>query len=403
MVKIATQINDYDDILILFNLQDFLNKKSIRSTVLGMGPKAHLIRILSPLRNEFTYTFLDGTAPAAEGQIPMSMYKLTEHVRVKKSEQQASKQQGLPAPGSPLPAFPRIYGIIGGDQIAKSKSPLIHNGFFHKKKINAIYSSFPTDNFKKTMKFLRTIGIAGLSVTAPFKREAYKYATEKDSISKKLGVANTLVFPPLPSLPPSPLAPLPRGEGKCTYHKSQCECPPSPSGRRGRGMREVNAFNTDVFGILDGYPELQKCRSIAILGAGGAVPAVIEAIYKGNPQAEIMVYARDTKKSQKELAPSFTTDFNERKAMPQILPLQAVVTSHPDAIICAVSSDIQLPFPSANSQQSTVNSQQLLAIDLRYGSVTKFMAAATEKGYRVFDGERMLVKQAEKQFGHFVG
>ncbi len=328
MIKLATVVNDYDDVLKLWNLQELLNKKSIRSTVSGMGEKAHLLRVTSPIRNELTYTFLDGTEPSAIGQLPLSFYRL------------------LPQARTCLPArqAPALFGIIGGNQIVSSLSPVIHNTLFRKHKINALYSCFPTENFKKTIKILQKIGVQGFSVTAPFKREAFAMAKKHDAITRRLGVANTLV-------------------------------------KSGTGFR---AFNTDVYGIQKGYPELKKAKDIAILGAGGALPSAIIAIRRLNTNASITIFARNTKKAKAAL----------QKFCVSIEPMCYVASFKSDAVICAVSEDVSLPVPKPSSKSA-------VAIDLRYGKITSFMRDAGKLGYRVCDGMPMLVNQAQKQFQHF--
>jgi shikimate dehydrogenase len=321
-VKIATTIADYKDLLIHRDLQDWMKSKMIRSIVLGMGDRAHFSRITSPCRNALTYTFLAGTDSAATGQLSLAMHRL-----------------------SLRGSSPALFGIIGGDQVVHSLSPLIHNLLFHKHKINAIYSSFPTDDFKGTMKILEKLGIAGLSVTAPFKHDAFALADQVDPIGKKLGTVNTLI--------------------------------------KKNGIWK--AFNTDVIGVERGYPFLKSAQSIAILGAGGVVHAVIEGIRKINPETFITVFARDPKKAAKDL---------ERSSV-SIQPISKINDCIADVVICAVSQDIVLPLPR--------HGKKSIAIDLRYGKKTKFMKSAAAKGFRVYDGLPMLLHQALAQFKLFTG
>ncbi|MSR67685.1 type I 3-dehydroquinate dehydratase [Candidatus Peribacteria bacterium] len=321
MIKLATNVTDYDDLLALWDMQNLLNKKSIRSSVLGMGEKAHLLRITSPIRNCFTYAYLDGAHPSAVGQLPLSFY------------------QSLPRVSSPA-----LFGIIGGSQISSSLSPAIHNALFCKHKIDALYSCFPTDDFKGTVKILQRIGVVGFSVTAPFKKEAFKLAKKHDALTENLGVANTLV----------------------------------------KSGSSFSAFNTDVYGIEHGYPELKRVKNIAILGAGGALPSAILAARRLNSDMKITVFARDTKKAARAL----------QKFCVVIKPIRLAIAFKADAVICAVSEDVRLPLPKPSSKSA-------VAIDLRYGKTTAFMHDAKKQGYRVCDGMPMLVNQAQKQFEHF--
>lgn len=322
-VKIATLVRTYKELEILFALQDWLKEKHIRSIVLGMGEKAHLNRVISPLRNACTYASLDGEVRSADGQLPLSFYKL---IKNKKN--------------------PKIFGILGGPHITASKSPLIHNALLSRYKIDAVYSSFPSENFSSAIQSLEKIGIHGLSVTAPFKYDAYKISKVKDDSVQSLRVANTL-------------------------------------------MRSGNAwsgFNTDWYGIFAGYPELKTAKALAILGAGGAVPSAILAARKANPTVKISVFARDPKKAEASLSRLNVT----------VQKMSASRLQSADIVICAVSKDVTLSFPNPSSKKS-------IAIDLRYGKTTKFLAAAKKAGYRTSDGTSMLIHQALKQFTHFTG
>ncbi len=372
-IKIATKITGYEDLLIHRDLQDWMNSfcrtakfcGSTKQIILGMGDKAHYSRITSPMRNALTYTFLDGTDAAAPGQLPLSFYKIL-------------NQQGRILPAMESTSNVRIFGIIGGDQVTHSLSPLIHNLLFQQHGVDGIYSCFPTDDFKGTMKILEKLGIAGLSVTAPFKHDAFRYANMKDSIAKSLGSANTLIYSLLPSLTPSPSS---DGRGEVQTVKQS----PFPHRRKGLGMREWKAWNTDVIGVERGYPFLKSAGSIAILGAGGVVPAVIEGIRRINPKALITVFARDPKKAAMELEESGVS----------IQPMSKVIQCVADVVICAVSQDIALPLPK--------HAKKSVAIDLRYGKETMFMASAAAKGFRVYDGLPMLIHQALAQFELFTG
>jgi len=322
-IKIATYVRTYDNLVTLTKLQDWLKKTNQRSIVLGMGPMAHLSRITSPLRNVFTYATLDAADTAAPGQLSMSLYALTKNRK-----------------------NPKIYGILGGPHITASLSPVIHNALFSRHKIDALYSCFPSENFASTMKALVKLEIKGLSVTAPFKCNAFDVAAKIEPFAEKLGVANTLV----------------------------------------RSGKKWNGFITDSYGIREGYPELTGMKTVAILGAGGALPSAILAVRSRSPKARITVFARDPKKAKKNL-----------KIFGVIVDdLKNAARFSADTVICAVSQDVSLPLPSPVSKKS-------VAIDLRYGKDTQFMKAARGKKFRVTDGTSMLIHQALKQFRHLTG
>jgi shikimate dehydrogenase len=317
MIKFVAYIQDYSDLLRLETIRELLNKKYVQYSLFGMGPKAHLTRVLSPLQNCFTYTYLDAYPPSAEGQLPFSFY------------QYLQKRE-----------HPALYGIIGGEQIQRSLSPSLHNKAFQEKGRDAVYSCFPTDNFSGTMKILEQLGLHGLSVTAPFKNNAMEYADVCSSTVQTLGVANTLI----------------RKNGK--WH----------------------AENSDVDGVIEGYPQLQRAKNIAILGAGGVVPAVLMALEKINPEIEIDIYVRDLQKAKIQL----------QGWKCSLYPLSTLKKKIYDAVVCAITEDVLLPLPEPKNTKS-------IAIDLRYGDETKFLQQARKKGFRRLSGIFMLRAQAEKQ------
>lgn len=328
MIKIAVQINSYDDFFTLQHIQEFLNKKSVRSTVLAMGPKAHLSRTLSPISNSFTYAYLDGFDVSAEGQIPLSFY--------------TSKY---------LSKNPRMFGILGGAQVSSSLSPNIQNALFKRYAVTGIYSRFPTKDLHRAWKALTAFGVQGFSVTAPYKKDILAYLDVVDPLVAYLASANTVIK--------------------------------TKNGWMG--------YNTDVEGFVRAYPQLKKAREVAILGSGGVVPAIIEALSILAPEAYVTVYARDVKKSAQTLAP-FSVDVHS---------LRSLKNARHDVIICAIADDVSIHLPRTHT--SHLRPHTSVAIDLRYGKRTKFMIDAEKEGYTVYDGLPMLIHQALRQFEIFTG
>lgn len=338
-VKIATTVRSYKDLQTLTDLQSWLQRKGVRSIILGMGSKAYLSRLLSPYKNLLTYATLDDVDPSAPGQLPLSLHALAKGRK-----------------------DPKLFGILGGPHITASMSPVIHNALFQRHKIDALYSCFPSEDFSGTVRELSRIGVRGFSVTAPFKRDAFLLARTRHASAEALGVANTLrrVEDPLP------------------LHESRFLGAGLRPARRG-GWK---AWNTDGDGIEHGYPFLASTTTLAILGAGGAVPSVIRAARACNPNVIITIFARDPKKAKRLLS-----GFSVR-----VEPLRRAVTAEADTVICAISQNIAVPMPTAKT-----------AVDLRYGTETSFMADARKKGMKVYDGVPMLIGQALKQFQHFTG
>jgi len=212
VVKIATKVQSLRDIVTLLELQRRRDGRK-QHVILGMGPNAHLLRLLSPLRNALTYTYLEEGQQSAPGQLPLSFYRYTQHVR-----------------------NPAIFGLIGGTDVA-SLSPLIHNALFDRAGIDALYALFLTENLRDVFENADALGVRGFSVTTPFKQDIIKFISELDPLAKDLETVNTVV----------------------------------------RGDKGWKGYCTDVTGIIEGYPFLRSCSRAAILGSGGVVPAIVHA------------------------------------------------------------------------------------------------------------------------------
>lgn len=320
IMKIATTILTYKDILTLQDLQKNLPADRAH-VILGMGPKAHLTRMLSPLHNALTYTFLEEADASALGQLSLSMHKLTAHCKQ-----------------------PKIFGILGGSSCSRSLSPCIHNNLFQRHNIDALYSIFPTDDLDEEWESLMTLGIAGLSITSPWKRAVISKLNHIEATAERSGAVNTAIK---------------RDAGWIGYPR-------------------------DAEGMMGGYPFLQRASSAVIIGSGGVVPEVIAACRMAGIR-DIRVYARN-EDDRTDLAKRFTV---------QSFPLEELIKQPADIVICTISSDVSVPLPLASDGAH--------AIDLRYGKMTQFMKDAKERGYIISDGTPMLLCQAALQYELFTG
>jgi shikimate 5-dehydrogenase len=66
--------------------------------------------------------------------------------------------------------------------------------FFNKKfqenNIDAIYKSFYSDNIKKSVEAVKTLGISGFAISMPFKTEILKHVDKQDNIKFKVILRN---------------------------------------------------------------------------------------------------------------------------------------------------------------------------------------------------------------------
>ena len=110
---------------------------------------------------------------------------------------------------------------------------IFFNSEFKERNMNAIYKSFYSDDIKKSIEAVKSLGIKGFALSMPFKIEALDYVDEVEDSARKIGSINTVV-------------------NKDGYLKG---------------------YNTDWIGVKK-YFETRRFDSIYIIGNGGFSKAV---------------------------------------------------------------------------------------------------------------------------------
>ena len=87
------------------------------------------------------------------------------------------------------------YAVIG-NPIEQSKSPLIHTAFAQVTGQDLAYTKVlsPLGEFAQTVDAFRAAGGRGMNVTAPFKLDAFAYATDLAPSAQLAGAVNALKF-----------------------------------------------------------------------------------------------------------------------------------------------------------------------------------------------------------------
>ena len=77
--------------------------------------------------------------------------------------------------------------LIIGNPINHTLSPKIHNYWFKKNNINAIYEkkNLSLDEIKETIQNIKDEKIFGINVTVPFKQEVIQYLDHLSPLAKK--------------------------------------------------------------------------------------------------------------------------------------------------------------------------------------------------------------------------
>jgi len=252
------------------------------------------------------------------------------------------------------------YAVIG-HPIAHSKSPQIHARFAAQTGEDLRYASIlaPLDGFAATVHDFIAAGGRGMSVTVPFKEQAFRLATRLSPRAQAAGAVNTLSF----------------------------------SGS------EIFGDNTDGAGLVrDITQNLGRNlagQRILLLGAGGAARGVVMPLLLENPAR--LVIANRTAQKAAQLAAEFA------RLPGCALPLKpegcgfAELTFRDvfDIVINATSAGLQ---GSDLAIPDSLFAPDALAYEMVYGRETPFMAQARRNDAHVADGLGMLVEQAAEAF-----
>ena len=146
-----------------------------------------------------------------------------------------------------------VYGVLGRPA-THSVSPAMHNAAFRAERVDAVYLPLAAADFDDFLTFAHALQLAGVSVTAPYKVEAFERADECDPVSRRIRSVNTL---------------------RRTGHKWL-------------------GCNTDVSGFLAPLrPVVQLPGARAtVLGAGGAARSIALALQSAG--AQVTISARRT-------------------------------------------------------------------------------------------------------------
>ncbi len=248
------------------------------------------------------------------------------------------------------------YAVFG-NPIKHSKSPQIHQLFAQQTNQSLIYTAELTepDQFNKAVnEFIQNNG-KGLNITVPFKEDAWACATQRSDRAQRAGAVNTLMI-----------------------------------------QRDGTLYGdtTDGVGLVrdlmqNHHIELSD-KDILIIGAGGAVRGVLEAILEKKPAS--LLIANRTKQKAVQLAEDFT-DLGDIDGC----GLDEINDRDFDIVINGTSASLQGDLPPL---PKTIFRKNSSSYDMMYAAqATPFMLWSTENNAsHVFDGLGMLVEQAAESF-----
>jgi len=245
-----------------------------------------------------------------------------------------------------------------GDPVTHSLSPVLHNAAFAALGLDWVSVPFPVaaGRGNQAADAMRTLGLAGLSVTTPHKDAVAQAADEVTDAVEALGAANCLV-------------------------------------RLADGR--IRAENTDGNGFLAGLSAdasvTVHSRTVAVLGAGGAARAIVRACAQAGA-SQVLVVNRTAQRA--EACARLAGSVGAVGGPADVGDADIVV----NATTVGMGAEGGLPCdPTLLHRGQTV-------VDIVYNPLeTPWLAAARAAGIDAFNGLAMLVHQAAVAIPHWTG
>jgi shikimate dehydrogenase len=248
------------------------------------------------------------------------------------------------------------YAVIG-NPISHTKSPYIHGTFAATTAQDLVYTAIegPLDGFAAAVDAFRAAGGQGLNITAPFKLDAFRYATDLTERARRAGAVNAMKF-----------------VGERAY-----------------------ADNFDGVGLVRDITHnlgfAMQGQRVLLLGTGGAARGALLPFLAKNP-AQLVVANRTLATGQTMVAGTAA----------RACGYADLVGQQFDIVINATSASLRAELPPV---PASVFAQARLAYELAYGKgLTPFLRLAQNAGVaQLADGVGMLAEQAAEAFAWWRG
>ena len=240
--------------------------------------------------------------------------------------------------------------LVIGNPIQHSLSPKLHNHWFKKKKINAIYDKkeISEKDINSIISDIKNEKISGINVTVPFKKKVIPFMDKLSPEANESQSVNTIYFQ----------------DGNLIGH------------------------NTDISGFELGikYSKYNvKNKTVFILGAGGVVPSIILALKKMG--AVKIILSNRTKSKAEDLKNNFNElkiiDWGETPNFDMIINATSIGLKNEDGI----KLDYSLIEPNKFFYDVIYNPRE-----------TIFLKRAKLFGNRAENGKMMFIYQAHQAF-----
>ncbi|MDR2617317.1 MAG: type I 3-dehydroquinate dehydratase [Treponema sp.] len=342
LAKAAVMPQNLDDVLRVY--QAAKETAGGEKILLCMGEYGTNTRILAEhIGSHLSYTTVKGEADlpaAASGQLDPKVMAETYRFR------EITKKT-------------RIFAVTGYP-LKVSASPYFFNSIFSIENTDAVYVPIPADSIQSFLRLAEELGVAGVSVTVPYKEAVIPFLSYKSEQVKSIGACNTIVA--------------------------------SPQGWMG--------YNTDAQGFSDSLLEFSgrrdlKGRKITIIGAGGAARAVAAEVYRLKGKALIL---NRTAVRAREVAFPYRFAWSGLDAQGI-----ALMDKYADIIIQTTSVGME-PKADADPIEFYQFRGKELVMDVIYKpEKTRCLQRAEAAGCRILNGYDMLLRQARYQYKYYTG
>lgn len=248
-----------------------------------------------------------------------------------------------------------VYGLVG-NPVGHSLSPVLHEAAYDALDLDARYVTFEPEvgAIEQAVAGAAALGLAGLNVTTPFKRDVLALV-DPDPTADRIGAVNTIDF----------------------------------------GADSPRGYNTDAAGArraLEHHGVPIEGQEALVVGAGGAGRAIAVAL--DDAGAHVSVANRTRSKAVDVADLLAASSGHGLDALPELVPAA-------DLLVNATTVGLE-------SEQSPVPAEllgpDLTVMDAVYRPVeTRLLREAAAAGARTVDGGWMLLYQGVEAFEHWTG
>ena len=261
-----------------------------------------------------------------------------------------------------------LYALVGYPA-KHSLSPFIHNYFFKKYNLDAVYLSFEVlpEDFKTALLGSSKLGFSGINLTMPFKEDSIKYIDKLDKNASASGSVNTIKFNKQPG--------------------------------------SIEGFNTDISGFIKSLNDhgfdygKSKCL---VIGAGGSAKSIVYALLE-NKAERIYIHNRNSVKASEI---KFLFDKTPGKII-VVEDLKQAPVSEINLIINCTPIGMKQNLPKENTLIPVPfgwNLKNKFVFEMVYNPVvTPFIKKALIDGAEVIYGTEILLNQAAFSFEIWTG